>query len=160
MKRDLSSQRFGRLVAKSETGERTRGGSFLWRCVCDCGAAVTVARNNLISGNTKSCGCLVLDVRRAVGSRPKTHGKSGTPTHRTWVAMRLRCRSPTVRSYENYGGRGIKVCDRWQKFENFLADMGERPGPDYSIDRIDPDGNYEPDNCRWLPKTKNLRRYS
>lgn len=87
------------------------------------------------------------------------HGWSKTPTYVTWNAMRSRCRDASNASYPLYGGRGISVCERWQVFENFLADMGERPSLDHSIDRIDPDGNYEPGNCRWLTRAEqNARR--
>jgi hypothetical protein len=87
------------------------------------------------------------------------HGWSKTPTYVSWRAMRSRCRTPSNASYPTYGGRGITVCERWLKFENFLADMGKRPSLDHSIDRIDPDGNYEPGNCRWLTRAEqNARR--
>jgi hypothetical protein len=87
------------------------------------------------------------------------HGWSKTPTYSSWRAMRSRCRGVTNASYPTYGGRGITVCERWQTFGNFLEDMGERPSLDHSIDRIDPDGNYEPANCRWLTRAEqNARR--
>lgn len=86
------------------------------------------------------------------------HGQSKTPTYKSWAAMRSRCRDGGNASYKHYGGRGITFCERWDLFENFLADMGERPGLDYDLDRIDPDGNYEPANCRWLTRAENQAR--
>ena len=79
-----------------------------------------------------------------------------SPTYTSWQSMIARCRYPSVPSYKNYGGRGISVCERWMKLENFLADMGERPSSDYQVDRIDNDGNYEPGNCRWLTRSENV----
>jgi len=91
----------------------------------------------------------------------KTHGKYYTPENRAWAAMRKRCLNPACHNYEYYGGRGITICKRWDRFENFLEDMGERPSPNHSLDRIDVDGNYEPTNCRWadkLTQMNNTRR--
>lgn len=92
-----------------------------------------------------------IGVRGNPGVRP-THGATKSPEHMAWCAMRSRCRDSDSQSYDNYGGRGIAVCERWLKFENFLADMGPRPTPKHSIDRINNDGNYEPANCRWATK--------
>lgn len=86
------------------------------------------------------------------------HGWSNTPTHRTWTSMLSRCEDPRCASWRYYGARGIKVCDRWHGFTNFLADMGQRPSLDHQLDRVDPDGNYEPDNCRWLTRAENNAR--
>ena len=141
---DLTGQRFGRLLVIREASKRMNN-RITWECKCNCGNYTFVITNSLRRGNTKSCGCYGLEER--VKSRT-THKQGGTPTHNTWTSMLARCRNPKRPSYPRYGGKGIEVCDRWLKFENFLEDMGERP-PNATLDRKNGDKGYYPGNCRW-----------
>lgn len=142
--KDITGQRFGRLVAVKPNA-LNKHKRWDWEYICDCGNTLITDAGGPRSGNTRSCGCLRSE---ATSARMATHRKGGTPEHRAWAHMLRRCRSPDEPMYPQYGGRGIRVCDRWLKFENFLADMGEKP-PGLSLDRIDVNGNYEPNNCRW-----------
>ena len=145
---DITGQKFNRLTVLKATTIRTGAGCISWECRCDCGVKLIVKGTNIRSGNTKSCGCLKLETAK---KQMTTHGYSGSRTYVSWNGMLTRCMNPNVREYVKYGGRGIKVCKRWFKFENFLEDMGERP-PNTSIDRINPDGNYTKSNCRWATR--------
>lgn len=144
----LSGQRFGRLVVIGLSGIDARRES-VWGCVCDCGAACLRMGKHLQDGSTKSCGCLKAENKPPSNLRHGAlSGGRKTPEYHSWAAMMERCYRQKTRGYENYGGRGITVCERWKKFENFLADMGPRP-EGTTINRKDNDGNYEPDNCEW-----------
>lgn len=143
-------QRYGRLTLL----EPLRGGK--WKMRCDCGEVVTPVGASVRRGLTKSCGCFR---REFSAKKATTHGQTGSKTYQTWQAMKRRCLNPNVAEFPLYGGRGIQVCERWRSFDNFLADLGEIPAG-LSIDRINPNGNYEPSNCRLVDQTvqQNNRR--
>lgn len=151
---DLSGLRFGRLTAK-EVAQRSsrKGGNTKWLCVCDCGGSGVIYASNLISGQTKSCGCLHKEYLYKHGFT--THA-SVKPTYSCWKQMKDRCRNPKNKFFHYYGGRGIKVCEKWLNFEGFLADMGEKP-EGLTLDRIDTNGDYEPNNCRWITQANQMR---
>jgi hypothetical protein len=149
---DLVGQRFGRLVVQARAPSISRAAR--WECLCDCGGRKVAIGDNLRRHLTTSCGCAH---REATSAATKTHGLSRTATYNTWRSMLARCDNATEPCFHNYGGRGISVCDAWRSFDQFYADMGPRPSPSHSIDRINVDGNYEPGNCRWATASEQAR---
>ncbi len=150
MKIDLQGKVFGRWVVLS-AGERPNNGNKYWKCICVCGTEREVASSSLRSNISNSCGCLRSEI---YSERAKTHGHAQyktSPTYNSWASMKQRCENEKNPAYINYGGRGIKVCERWIKFENFLEDMGEAPDG-LTIDRINNNLGYTKENCRWADK--------
>jgi len=146
-------KRFGRLVALEKVGNHKTTKSAMWRCKCDCGKETITDSQCLRRGKTLSCGCFHTE---RLSANSKTHGMHKTSTYRIWAGLIQRCTNPKRKEWKDYGGRGIKVCKRWLKFENFLEDMGIRP-KECEIDRIENDSDYFMLNCRWVTKIKNVR---
>lgn len=153
---DLTGNVYGKLTVISYSKKDKHGVSY-WLCRCECGVEKVCNSMTMKAGRTVSCGC-VGKINRDIGrakliTKRTTHGKSGTREHHIWQNMIYRCENENCRQFKNYGERGIKVCDEWRwSFEAFLEDMGELPTQEHSIDRIDNDGNYEPENCQWSTK--------
>lgn len=151
--------RFGRLTVIAECEPSANRGGRHYFCQCECGEATSAAGEFLLKGNKSSCGCLAIDllVSRSLKHGHVKNGKNGSRTYTSWVQMRQRCLNSNHTFYSEYGGRGITVCERWlHSFENFLADMGERP-EETSLDRIDVTKGYSPENCRWLSQKGQCR---
>lgn len=155
--KDLSGQRFGKLVALSICG-RNKNNAVIWLCKCDCGNYVEVLSISLIAGHTKSCGCMK--------GYKKKHGDSGSRLYRVWISMKQRCQNSKNKAYQFYGGKGIKVCEEWNNYscfkqwaiKNGYDDMAKNK--ECTLDRIDVNGDYEPLNCRWVSMAEQNRNKS
>jgi len=150
--KNIVGKRFGLLVVLEKTAKRTNSGSIIWKCVCDCGNIHEVGSWNLQNGHSTSCGCHKKETSSRTFLKNFTkHGHSSTQTYNVWNNMMRRCNDHKNPAYENYGGRGITVCEEWKDIVNFIADMGERP-KGMTLDRIDNNKGYFKDNCRWATK--------
>ena len=145
---DRTGQRFGRLLVVEEAG-RNALKKVLWKCACDCGSTVVRVSGDLVTGNSVSCGCYLKE-------KITKHGGWKKASYNTWRAMMRRCYKQQDKDYPRYGGKGVVVCSQWHDYKNFAADMGE-PNGDETLDRVDPYGDYTPENCRWAKPTVQAR---
>lgn len=153
MNQDLTGTTFGRLTVLGKSGFITKDGRSTWRCICNAdGNIINVTGKDLRAGRVKSCGCLK---REVLENKARTHGMSSSPEYSSWANMKSRCYNSNSTEYHRYGDKNIEVCEEWKNsFEAFYADMGPRPSPAHTIDRIENRKGYSKDNCRWATKSE------
>lgn len=152
--KDLTNLRFGKLIAV-KCVKKPNQAKYYWECICDCGNTKIISSSNLIKGNSSTCGC----GKVKIGDATRKHGMTNTRMFKIWTGIRKRCTNPKCKSYPIYGGRGISISYKWDKFIDFYNDMKHGYADNLSLDRINPNGNYEPENCRWAtPKIQNRNR--
>lgn len=149
---DLTGKKYHNLLVLRLCDKRTVHRRTVWECLCDCGNKTTVVANSLRTGNTKSCGC-IQPINASTAKTTHGHTKGGKPSkvYAVWATMVQRCTNPNNKNYKDYGGRGITVCERWMKFSNFYADMGD-PQPKLTLERINNEMPYSKDNCVWATR--------
>ena len=152
---DLIGQKFGRLLVIKRHEKNDNDNKPRWICICDCGKQHITPAKTLRNGSSRSCGCLKFEIATNL-RHGHSRRKNWSRTYHAWSGMFWRCNPSNEKDFQYYGGRGIIICDRWKKFDNFLADMGECP-PKLELDRIDNNGNYEPGNCRWTDEVTQSR---